>query len=118
MSVSPSSARKWATKRHPNAISDATAVWVSAATAWELEMKRSRGRLELPGDLVARAEAAGFRWLMISPEHGIRAGRLPSHHRDPFDRMLVAQAQDARLTVVTADRALADYDVEIIEARS
>jgi PIN domain nuclease of toxin-antitoxin system len=100
------------------AIRDARNVWVSAVTTWELEIKQARGRLELPGDLIARIEAAGFTWLTVSATHGVRAGRLPAHHRDPFDRMLIAQAQDAQLTIVTADRALKDYDVTIIDGGS
>lgn len=89
---------------------------VSAATVWEATIKQAAGKLTIPGDLVDAASAIGFEPLTISLAHGQRAGRLPRHHGDPFDRMLVAQAQHERLTLVTADRRLQAYDVDILAA--
>jgi PIN domain nuclease of toxin-antitoxin system len=92
------------------------AVLVSAASPWEIEVKRAKGELEVPTDLRAAIHEASFTALPITIEHGIAAGRLPLHHRDPFDRMLVAQAQLEGLTIVTRDAALARYQVAILPA--
>lgn len=91
-------------------------VVVSAVSAWEIEIKRSRSELEVPQDLVEALAATDFRPLPVTIEHGIAAGRLPLHHRDPFDRMLVAQAQLDGLTIVTRDRQIARYQVAILPA--
>lgn len=92
----------------------ASVVAVSAASIWEAEIKRALGKLRLDGSLVAHVAAAGFSPLAISLEHAERAGRLPAHHRDPFDRMLIAQAQLESLTIVTRDRAFTPYEVEVM----
>jgi PIN domain nuclease of toxin-antitoxin system len=91
-------------------------VVVSAVTPWELEIKRAAGRLRAPEDLVARLSAAQFRTLPITVEHGVAAARLPLHHRDPFDRMLIAQAQTEGLTIVTRDPRFAPYSVATMPA--
>ena len=91
-------------------------VLVSAASAWEIAIKREAGKIRAPDDLVEAAEQTGFEWLAISPRHAIRAGSLPAHHRDPFDRMLVAQAQAELLTIVTRDERLGLYGVELLPA--
>ena len=93
-------------------------VRVSAVTAWEVEVKRALGRLDAPDDLAALLRQEGFVELPLSLEHAVDAGRLPRHHDDPFDRALVAQARAERLVLVTSDRALEDYDVERLDARS
>ncbi|HKG02669.1 MAG TPA: type II toxin-antitoxin system VapC family toxin [Conexibacter sp.] len=90
---------------------------VSVASVWELEMKRVKGTLDVPADTGARLNPAGFDLLDVTLTHVVRAAELPSHHRDPFDRMLVAQAQAEGLTLVTADAALDAYDVPIMSAR-
>ncbi len=96
-------------------IADATVpVTVSAATAWEISMKCATGKLRFEGPLGPLVEADGFSSLPITFEHAERAGSLPLHHRDPFDRMLVAQAQLEGLTVVTRDRAFDRYDVSVL----
>jgi PIN domain nuclease of toxin-antitoxin system len=87
---------------------------VSAATAWEIEIKRALGKLEAPDDLADALAAGGYRPLAISVQHAVVAGRLPPRHRDPFDRMLVAQATIEGLTIVTGDRRIADYDVPVL----
>lgn len=99
------------------AIEDPTnTVLVSAATAWELAIKRSSGKLRLPGSLLEDVEATGFGWLPITAADAIAAARLPPHHRDPFDRMLVAQAGRLEAVLVSRDRALSAYGVEVLVA--
>nr|WP_296076278.1 type II toxin-antitoxin system VapC family toxin [uncultured Actinoplanes sp.] len=90
-------------------------VYVSAATIWEVAIKQSIGKLK-PDDLPERVRDSGFRRLDITAEHGIAAARLPMLHRDPFDRMLVAQAKAEHLTLVTRDSEIAKYDLEILTA--
>jgi PIN domain nuclease of toxin-antitoxin system len=99
-----------------NRIATADIVFVSAASAWEAAIKTSLGRLELPDTVEAGVLASGFEKLLIAFSHAERAGGLPPHHRDPFDRMLVAQAQAEGLILVTHDRLLEPYDVEILWA--
>lgn len=91
-------------------------IFVSSASAWEISIKKSLGRLEAPDDLDGILETEGFEILAISFFHGERAGLLPPLHRDPFDRMLIAQAQAEGLDIVTGDGALADYGVRTIDA--
>jgi PIN domain nuclease of toxin-antitoxin system len=95
----------------------ANAVFVSAASAWEISIKRATGKLEAPGEVRDWIAAASFDELPITVEHASAAGALPLHHRDPFDRMLVAQAQLESLTLVAHDDGLARYDVAILDAR-
>jgi len=89
-------------------------VFVSAASAWEAAIKAAVGRLELPDTIEAGVLASGFEKLLITFSHAERAAGLPPHHRDPFDRMLVGQAQAEGLTLITHDRLLEPYDVEIL----
>ena len=98
------------------AIAGADVVFVSAATAWEAGIKAALGRLRYPGTIEAGVEDSGFEPLPITLAHAERAARLPKHHADPFDRMLVAQAEIERLTIVTNDRALGAYESEIVWA--
>jgi len=90
-------------------------VFVSAASVWELEIKRAAKRLRTPQDIEWLVNDAGYEQLGITFEHAKAAGRLPLHHHDPFDRMLVAQAQLEGLTLLTADSALGAYDIPILE---
>jgi len=100
-----------------NAIEDpASIVLVSAASVWEIAIKRSLGKLEAPESVVDAIRDAGFETLDITPEHAERAGGLPPHHRDPFDRMLVTQALAEGCTLLTRDDALQVYDVVILRA--
>jgi PIN domain nuclease of toxin-antitoxin system len=92
------------------------AVFVSAASAWEVAIKRALGRLEAPDDLSAALDASGIRAMPITITHAEAAGALPPHHADPFDRMLVAQARAEGLTIVTRDPAFAAYAVATLEA--
>jgi PIN domain nuclease of toxin-antitoxin system len=90
-------------------------VYLSAATIWEVAIKQSIGKLK-PDDLPERVRDSGFRRLDITAEHGIAAARLPPLHRDPFDRMLIAQAKTEHLTLVTRDAEIAKYDLEVLAA--
>jgi PIN domain nuclease of toxin-antitoxin system len=90
-------------------------VLVSSATIWEIEIKRARGRLRTPDDVVGMIDHAGFEPLPIDFEHAVRAGRLPRLHGDPFDRMLVAQAQVEGLMLATGDAMLGRYDVAVLQ---
>jgi PIN domain nuclease of toxin-antitoxin system len=89
-------------------------VHVSAATVWEVAVKRAIGKLKAPADLPERVRDSGFRELHITSEHAIAAGRLPLIHRDPFDRMLVAQALCEDLTLVTRDDDIQKYQVPVL----
>ena len=91
--------------------------WVSAATAWELSIKKALGKLEAPADIDASVAEEGFAKLPISFFHGEQAGALPALHRDPFDRMLIAQAQAEGLELLTADERIAAYGVRTVDAR-
>lgn len=90
--------------------------YVSPVTLWEVTVKQSCGKLGGPTDLAERVRDAHFRPLPITLEHAIVAGRLPGIHRDPFDRMLVAQAKCAELTLVTRDAHVQKYDVDVLVA--
>ena len=97
---------------------DANEVLVSVASIWELELKRAKGLLDVPHDLGARLNPAGFDLLEIALPHVVRAAELPPHHRDPFDRMLIAQAQTEGAVLVTGDAAIERYDVPLMPARA
>jgi PIN domain nuclease of toxin-antitoxin system len=98
------------------AIAEAEIVFVSAASAWEAAIKSSLGRLEIPGPMEAGVLDSGFERLPITFAHVERTATLPLHHRDPFDRLLVAQAQAEGLTLVTHDRAMGAYEVPVLWA--
>lgn len=97
-----------------DAIDDvANEVHVSAASAWEISTKARLGKLRFTGSLATRLEKLDVRPLAVTVEHGWAAGMLPPVHRDPFDRILVAQAQLEELVVVTADPTFARYGVAV-----
>ena len=91
-------------------------VFVSAASAWEIAIKRSLGKLEVEGDVLGWIEGAEFTELPVRVIHAYEAETLPLHHRDPFDRMLIAQSRHEGMTLVTSDAKIAQYDVEILAA--
>ena len=97
-----------------NAIAEAQVVFVSVASAWEIGIKQSLGRLRLPSSVEEGVEHSGFEKLTITFAHAERAATLPSHHGDPFDRMLVAQAQAEGLVLVTNDRQIQLYDLQVL----
>ncbi|MFC1611472.1 type II toxin-antitoxin system VapC family toxin [Myxococcota bacterium] len=96
------------------AIAVADIVMVSAASAWEAAIKQALGKLRLPDSLAAGVHDSGFVELPITFGHAEDAAALPQHHNDPFDRMLVAQARYERLTLVTHDRRIEPYDLQIL----
>lgn len=111
----------WALGDDPRLGAAATAVrdgsntlHVSAVSIWEISINRALGQLQTPDTLLEVAGALGVAWLDVTPEHGWRAGRLPAHHHDPFDRMLLAQAAERGLTLVTADRRMSAYGVDLL----
>lgn len=91
-------------------------VFVSAATAWEISIKRSLGKLKAPGDVTALLKADRFLELAVSVRHAELTGILPMHHKDPFDRLLIAQAQAEKLTLITRDETMRSYDVPMLAA--
>ena len=91
-------------------------VLVSIASVWEVAIKEATGKLRPPEDFADTAVAEGFELLPIAVEHARAAGALPMHHRDPFDRMLVAQARTEGLVLVTRDARLQRYGVPVLEA--
>jgi len=98
-----------------DAIADpANLVMVSAASAWEISIKKALGMLTAPDDLERQVHESGFTPLPISMAHGTAAGQLPRRHDDPFDRMLIAQAFAEGLTIVTHDKRFAEYEVAVL----
>jgi PIN domain nuclease of toxin-antitoxin system len=92
----------------------------SAASAWEIAIKYSIGKLRLPLAphlyVASRLRLSGSRALDVRVEHATRVAELPVHHRDPFDRLLIAQAQVERLSIMTSDPVFSRYDVDLIPA--
>ncbi len=99
-----------------DAIAQAGVVFVSVASAWETAIKMALGRLTLPDTMESGVLASGFEKLPITFSHTERIADLPHHHRDPFDRMLIAQAIGEGLTLVTHDSKLRAYEVPILRA--
>jgi len=87
----------------------ANRAFVSAASAWEIAIKRALGKLDAPAELETALQESQFETLAITVRHAVTAGALPGHHGDPFDRMLVAQSQLEGLTLITHDRRLTAY---------
>ncbi|KZC99612.1 twitching motility protein PilT [Oceanibaculum pacificum] len=92
------------------------AVLVSAASVWEIAIKRAVGKLDFEGAIAPNILENGFDVLDIGAAHAERAGHLPPHHSDPFDRMLVAQADLDKLVLVTRDSRLQLYGIPILTA--
>ena len=92
-------------------------VYVSAVSTWEVSIKKLSGKLSAPDDLDAVVEEEGFNKLPISLFHGDQAGLLPQQHKDPFDRMLVAQAQSEGLIIVTNDKMIRQYSIRTMDAK-
>lgn len=87
---------------------------VSAVSVWEIAIKRSLGKLEIQGGWRTALNRMPFDQMPITAEHAEGVEGLPWHHRDPFDRLLVAQAMLEELTLVSADPRLAAYDVDVL----
>ena len=99
-------------------IGDANSVvYISAISIWEILIKSNLGKIKMPTrGLEEQIRNNGFSALPISVSHALAAGALPMHHRDPFDRMLIAQAQVERLTLITSDTRIKQYKVSVLNA--
>lgn len=95
---------------------EANELFLSVISAWEIGIKSAIGKLRAPGDIEGGMRAFGAAPLVVSMPHVLHAARLPLHHRDPFDRLIVAQAMVENMSLVTRDPALARYDVAIVAA--
>ena len=104
----------------PLAEDSANVLLFSAASSWEIAIKWRLGKLPLPEPpdvyVPDRVATSGVVPLAVAPAHALAVASLPAHHHDPFDRLLIAQAGAEHASLVTADRALAAYDVEIVWA--
>jgi PIN domain nuclease of toxin-antitoxin system len=90
-------------------------IFISVAVIWEMRIKQALGKLEIPSDFLSVLKQQGFEILSITANHAHKVGDLPMHHRDPFDRMLIVQAMEEGLTIMTHDRAFKKYGVPVIE---
>ncbi|MEL7092735.1 MAG: type II toxin-antitoxin system VapC family toxin [Pseudomonadota bacterium] len=95
-------------------LAGAGGLYVSAATVWEVGIKRALGKLDVPEDVFDTAAAAGCKPLPITWSHADAAARLPAHHADPFDRMLIAQAQVEAMQLVSSDTKMRAYEVAVV----
>ena len=91
-------------------------VFVSAVTGWEVAVKRAKGHMAAPDNLTAMVDEKGFTHLPLTFHHAEQAGSLPRHHKDPFDRFLIAQAQAEGLVLVTRDARIPLYGVRTMAA--
>ena len=114
----------WALENHPALSVDArdaiidggNMVFVSSVSAWEISIKKAMGKLKAPDNLAEETKLHRFTQLNINFDHAKLAGELPDFHKDPFDRMLIAQAIIEKLTLVTGDSQIANYDVSLLKA--
>jgi PIN domain nuclease of toxin-antitoxin system len=90
-------------------------IYLSPVSLWEITIKQTAGKLEGPENLAEQIRGIGFRELPVTHDHAMVAGRLPLHHRDPFDRMLIAQAMAEGFSLASRDTAMAPYDVYVLK---
>jgi PIN domain nuclease of toxin-antitoxin system len=100
------------------AIQHASDVYVSAASAWEIAIKMSLGKLRTSRRPHVAVEEAGFHQLPVTFEHAEAVRTLPRHHRDPFDRLIIAAARVEGWSVLTSDEQFEKYDIELVDART
>ena len=111
----------WWLKKDPNLFQGAkkaisnpdNLVFISAASAWEIAIKKSLGKLDVPDDLEIQIEKHNFQSLPITITHGVAVGKLPWHHKDPFDRIIIAQAICESMTIITRDKKFNYYNVSV-----
>jgi PIN domain nuclease of toxin-antitoxin system len=105
-------------KARDGIVSTRSRVFVSVINGWEIAVKKSLGKMAVPDDMEARITracgGAGFDLLPVELRHAFEVQSLPWHHKDPFDRLLVAQARVERLTLVSIDRAVRAYAVDVL----
>lgn len=104
--------------RARQAIEEATELAFSVVSFAEIGVKAAVGKVVVPDNFHEHIVGSGLRILGLAPEHGLGVARLPMHHRDPFDRLLISQAREEGLTVITADLRFSDYDISVIDAGS
>ena len=93
-------------------------IYASAASVWEVAIKASLGKIRIdPDEFVAALREGGFQELAVTSRHATRVSQLPKHHRDPFDRLLVAQSLAEQMLLLTQDRPLAAYGTSVLVAR-
>ena len=98
-----------------NALSDPdNLIVLSAVVVWEIRIKQALGKLEIPPSFYRVVQEQGFELLSITADHAYAVGDLPMHHRDPFDRMIIAQAKVEGLTVATRDTVFKKYDIPVL----
>jgi PIN domain nuclease of toxin-antitoxin system len=93
-----------------------TQLFLSSVSAWEIAVKRKLGKLEAPADLEEQIRATDVQLLDLRWSHAWAAGEIALHHKDPFDRMIIAQARLEGMVLITADRRLGEYNVPMIYA--
>jgi PIN domain nuclease of toxin-antitoxin system len=97
------------------AISDPSRlVFMSAVSIWEIVIKKALGKLDVPDELADVLDEQPFHYLDMTAEHAFKVGELPFHHRDPFDRLLIAQSLVDGLTLVTHDSDIGKYDIPVL----
>ena len=101
-------------ERHRAILLSGAEVFFSAASVWEIAIKKALGKLKAPDGLSTLLPRAGFRALGISAVHAEAAGALPPHHTDPFDRLLIAQAMQENMILLTADAQFSHYAIELV----
>lgn len=90
-------------------------IFVSAATVWEMSIKKSLGKLSVPNNLLEKLKDNNFEVLNITAEHGLKVTDLPIHHKDPFDRMLIAQCMIEGLTIISLDSKFHLYNISLFK---
>lgn len=99
---------------HRDILSGPDRTWVSVATIWEVEIKKRAGKLPIPDSIWDQVVSVGHQFLPIERSHAALAGSMPTHHNDPFDHMLIAQADIEGFTILTVDAAFRRYDVAAV----
>ncbi len=99
---------------HQDVLNGGSELFVSIASIWEIAIKVSIRKLPMPDDLLDQINSSSINILPISPEHALAVSNLPHHHRDPFDRILVVQAQMENLTIMSMDKNIRLYEVEVV----
>lgn len=98
-------------ERHRSILSDKKDLVISAVSVWEIAIKQSLDKLRIDGDLLAEIRKRDIEFLRLTEDHAIAVKLLPYHHRDPFDRLLIAQAMMENLTILTSDSHFSSYPV-------